>query len=248
MTRLAQQALCEVLGIWVKQAGSSHPHQAHPDDYAQIPVLNFDAGLNGKVKWQRSKGDKPRPLTDNAGYNFQAGDRKFAIIGPKAIDPDTWLNTRQFAQHELALVIAAQPAGRTDKELELQAWTEDFRGYFHQYLALPLDKRPNWQALVTPTRRPHRMCASSRYAGSWTTTTAHPARTPTRCAASSRSGCGGMSGTLITDLNAALPGADLRFSRAGGPQIEPSGRRLVRAAGCGGTTRCRPVRRPRPPR
>ena len=36
------------------------------------------------------------------------------------------------------------PQGRTSDDLELMAWTEDSRGYFHQYLTLPLpDARPS---------------------------------------------------------------------------------------------------------
>ncbi|HKE77239.1 MAG TPA: DUF4157 domain-containing protein [Acidimicrobiales bacterium] len=145
MAALAQQALCE-LGITVQAAGTSHGDAVHPDDYAQIPVINFDAALNGKKRWPRTRDEVPRPVGDNVGYNFRAGDRRFAIIGPNSLNPNTWLTTRQYAQHELQLV--AREGGSNDDQ-ELRQWTEDFRGYFHQYMLLPLPQRPTWTPLAT---------------------------------------------------------------------------------------------------
>ena len=145
MTALAQQAVCE-LGIAVQAACTSHSDAVHPDDYAQIPVLNFDAALNGKNRWSRSPGATPRPVGDNVGYNFRAGDRRYAIIGPSSLNPNTWLTTRQYAQHELQLVTRE---GGSNSDLELQQWTQDFRLYIlHQYMLLPLPQRPTWSPLA----------------------------------------------------------------------------------------------------
>jgi Domain of unknown function (DUF4157) len=145
MAGLARQAVCE-LGITVRAAGTSHADAVHPDDYAEIPVVNFDAGLNRKTRWPRTRGETPRAVGDNVGYNFRAGDRRFAIIGPNSLNPNTWLTTRQYAQHELQLV--AREGGSNDDQ-ELRQWTEDFRGYFHQYMLLPLPQRPTWSPLAS---------------------------------------------------------------------------------------------------
>ncbi|HET6953671.1 MAG TPA: DUF4157 domain-containing protein [Acidimicrobiales bacterium] len=146
MTKLAQQALCE-LGITVREAGTSHGDEVHPDDYAEIPVLNFDAGLNSKTRWRTSRTQDPEPIGTNVGYNFRAGKRRFAIIGPNSLSEDSPLRTRQYAQHELNLVAHDRAPGETKADEELATWTEDFRGYFHQYLVLK-HNRPTWQPLI----------------------------------------------------------------------------------------------------
>jgi len=206
MTRLAQQALCE-LGISVQAAGTSHTDAVHPDDYAAIPVLNFDAGLNSKTRWRTSRTQDPAAVGDNAGYNFRAGDRRFAIIGPNALNPNTWLTTRQYAQHELALVVAAHPTGRTSADLELQTWTEDFRGFFHQYLALPIPQRPNWQALIGYYERaaPDVREQSLRRLVDYYNNPPVSGEEADRVRRQLKSWMRRMHGTLITDLNAALP-------------------------------------------
>ncbi|WP_206791915.1 DUF4157 domain-containing protein [Amycolatopsis sp. MtRt-6] len=151
MTSLAQQAVGG-LGITVRQAGTRHPDQVHPDDYAETPALNFDPRLNLKTRFGRSGGG--RPIGTNVGYNFVVGNqrtgvRRYAIIGPNSLDPDTQLTTRQYAQHELSLAAASQPGREQDDDVqELRQWTEDFRGYFHQYAALPLPQRPTWSPLA----------------------------------------------------------------------------------------------------
>ncbi|HET6708161.1 DUF4157 domain-containing protein [Amycolatopsis sp.] len=151
MTSLAQQAVGG-LGITVRQAGTRHPDQVHPDDYAETPALNFDPRLNLKTRFGRSGGG--RPIGTNVGYNFVVGNqrtgiRRYAIIGPNSLNPDTPLTTRQYAQHELSLVAASQPGREQDDTVpELRQWTEDFRGYFHQYAALPLPQRPTWRPLA----------------------------------------------------------------------------------------------------
>lgn len=205
LTRLAQQAVAD-LGISVQAAGTSHADAVHPDDYAPIPVLNFDAALNGKNRWRPGSRDAV-PVGENAGYNFRAGARRFAMIGPNAINPNTWLTTRQFAQHELALVVADQPAGRTSDDLELTRWTEDFRGYFHQYLALPIPQRPNWQRLVGYYDRaaPDVRQAALRRLVDYYTNPPVSGPEADRVRRQFRSWLRRMSGTLITDLNAALP-------------------------------------------
>ena len=49
----------------------SHDDAVHPDDYAEVPVLNFDAALNGKTRWRTSRAQAPGPVGDNVGYNFR---------------------------------------------------------------------------------------------------------------------------------------------------------------------------------
>jgi hypothetical protein len=207
MTQLAQQALCDV-GISVQAAGTSHASAVHPDDYAEIPVINFDAGLNDKTRW-RTSGRDPAPVGQNAGYNFRAGDRRFAIIGPNALNPNTWLTTRQFAQHELSLVSAPHPAGRTSDDLELQTWTEDFRSYFHQYLSLPIPQRPNWQRLVGYYDRaaPDVRQQSLRRLVDYFNNPPVSGDEADKVRRQIRSWLRRMSGTLISDLTAALPAA-----------------------------------------
>jgi hypothetical protein len=207
LTQLAQQAVAD-LGITVRAAGTTHADAVHPDDYAPIPVLNFDAALNGKNRWRPGRRDAV-PVGSNAGYNFRAGDRRFAMIGPNAINPNTWLTTRQFAQHELALVVADQPAGRTADDLELARWTEDFRGYFHQYLALPIPQRPSWQPLIGYYDRaaPEVRQAALRRLVDYYNNPPVSGPEADRVRRQFRSWMRRVSGTLITDLNAALPAA-----------------------------------------
>lgn len=146
MTSLAQQALSG-LGLTVHQAGTGHPDQVHPNDYAETPAINFDPRLNQKTRFGQSGGG--RPIGDNVGYNFVVGNRRYAIIGPNSLNPNTQLTTQQYAQHELSLVAATQPGPGQDRNAqELRQWTEDFRGYFHQYAALPLPQRPVWGPLA----------------------------------------------------------------------------------------------------
>jgi hypothetical protein len=146
MTSLAQQTLGG-LGLTVHQAGTGHPDQVHPDDYAETPAINFDPRLNQKTRFGQSGGG--RPIGDNVGYNFVVGNRRYAIIGPNSLNPNTQLTTQQYAQHELSLVAAPQPGPGQDRNAqELRQWTEDFRGYFHQYAALPIPQRPVWGPLA----------------------------------------------------------------------------------------------------
>jgi hypothetical protein len=206
MTRLAQQAVCE-MGISVQAAGTSRTDAVDPSDYAPIPVLNFDAGLNNKKRWRTSRTQDPAAVGDNPGYNFRAGDRRFAIIGPNALNPNTWLTTRQYAQHELALVVAEQPPGRTSADLELLAWTEDFRGYFHQYLALRLPQRPTWRPMIGyyDQAGPDVRQQSLRRLVEYYNNPPVAAEEADRVRRQLRSWMRRVSGTLITDLNAALP-------------------------------------------
>jgi hypothetical protein len=205
MTQLAQQAVCE-LGIGVRQAGTAHADAVHPDDYAETPVLNFDAGLNDKTRWRTSPDRDPRPMGSNPGYNFRAGARRFAIIGPNALNPNTWLTTRQYAQHELSLVAMPQ-GGRTNDDLELEQWTQDFRSYFHQYALLPIPQRPTWTPLSTYYDR----AAADRRRQTVTTLVGYfnnpPGEDPERVRRAMRSWLSRRSTTLAGDLTAALPAA-----------------------------------------
>jgi hypothetical protein len=205
MTKLAEQALCE-LGIAVRGAGTSHTDAVHPDDYAEIPVLNFDAGLNSKSRWRTSASEDPRPVGDNVGYNFRAGARRFAIIGPRAISENSPLTTRQYAQHELSLVAHDRPAGQSKADEELLTWTEDFRGYFHQYLQLPRN-RPTWQPLISyyASANPDVKQQSLRRLVDYFNNPPVPADQARRVREAIRMWMSKTSGTLITDLNAALP-------------------------------------------
>lgn len=141
MTTLAQQALCE-LNLTVAQAGTSSTTTVEPADYQPNPTINFDVYLNGKSA--RAGG---RSLTDNAGYTFQRGSTRYSAIGPIALNPNTPLTTRQFAQHELG--IGEELArGESGPNSELRVWVADFRRYFHQYLSLPIEQRPAWTQIA----------------------------------------------------------------------------------------------------
>jgi hypothetical protein len=114
---------------------------------AETPAINFDPRLNQKTRFGQSGGG--RPIGDNVGYNFVVGNRRYAIIGPNSLNANTQLTTQQYAQHELSLVAATQPGPGQDRNAqELRQWTEDFRGYFHRYAALPLPQRPVWGPLA----------------------------------------------------------------------------------------------------
>ncbi|MGW4059386.1 eCIS core domain-containing protein [Amycolatopsis sp. NPDC004747] len=206
MTTLAQQALGG-LGITVRQAGTGHPNQVHPDDYAETPTLNFDPRLNLKTRFGQSGGG--RPIGDNVGYNFvvggqRTGIRRYAIIGPSSLNPDTPLTTQQYAQHELSLVAATQPGpGQDANAQELRQWTEDFRGYFHQYAALPIPQRPPWAPLAGYYEQAG---AADRQAAVRRLVEYYNGQ-PEAVQRAMRSWARRHPGTLTTDLTAALPTA-----------------------------------------
>ena len=211
MTELARQALCQ-LGITVHQAGNSHPHEEDPADYQETPVLNFDVRLNVKTRW-RGSDRAGQPLTRNAGHNFPDGSRRFAIIGPLALNENTPLTTGQFAQHELELVARTPEPGHGRDDLELLTWTEDFRRYFHQYgFSLPVPQRPGWERLIEyydAANATTRRRAIERLVDYYN----HPpvlADRIERLQRGMRSWMRRKSGTLITDLNAALPATATR--------------------------------------
>lgn len=146
MSALVTEALCP-LGLAVHTAGTAHTDTEHPDDYRPQPVVNFDVRLNSKTRWANStRGGQA--LTRNVGHNFTVGARAYVVLGPLALDADTPLQARQYAQHELYMVTHSFAAGASRDDQELETWTEDFRGYFHQYLELPLPSRPNWSTLA----------------------------------------------------------------------------------------------------
>ncbi|CAM3577829.1 DUF4157 domain-containing protein [Kibdelosporangium persicum] len=146
MTALAQQAVC-TLGITVHQAGSSHPREEDPADYQATPVLNFDVRLNDKTRWRNSR-RAGQGLRTNAGHNFTDGPTHYAIIGPESLKDTSPLITAQYAQHELELVARTPQEGQGPDDLELLTWTEDFRRYFHQYVATMPTNRPGWHPLL----------------------------------------------------------------------------------------------------
>jgi Domain of unknown function (DUF4157) len=204
MTRVAEQALCGI-GIAVNMAGTAHPDTVHPDDYVETPVLNFDPRLNDKNRWSGA-GGADRPMGSNAGYNFLVGTRRFAVIGPNALNPNTPLTTQQYAQHELSLVAMTQPGGRGEEDLELRQWTEDFRNYFHQYLSLPIPQRPGWQPLIQYYENAApgpRQQALNRLVDYYNNPPV--GAEAERVRRQMRSWTRRRSGALITDLDAALP-------------------------------------------
>lgn len=144
MLQLVQNALTP-LGITVRAAGTGHAEEAHPEDYAPIPVVNFDVRLNEKTKWSGARGGAGRSLEPNAGYNIPRRGGGFVVLGPKALDEHSPLTTRLFAQHELQLV-SLERNGRSPDELELLTWTDDFRRYFHQFLGHR--HQQNWMATL----------------------------------------------------------------------------------------------------
>lgn len=208
MTRLAQQAVCDI-GIAVQAASTAHPDAVHPDDYAEVPVVNFDARLNQKTRW-RGEGRTGPPVGNNVGYNFTTGSRRFAIIGPNSLDPNTLLDTRMYAQHELRLVNMDQPSGRSDYDLELQSWTENFRNYFHQYLRdLPSGPRPRWTPLIGYYERaaPEVRQAALRRLVDYYNNPPVAADEADEFRSKYRLWMSKEDGALITDLDAALPSA-----------------------------------------
>jgi hypothetical protein len=132
---LVQRALTGT-GIQVGAAGNSSPTRVHPNDYQAVPALNFDVRLNDKRSWPATQGGPTRPLTQNYGYSFERSGTVYAILGPLALNLDSPLFTRMYAEHELYHTqhhlgpTAGTPASRDDEELE--TWTRDFRNYFHQ--------------------------------------------------------------------------------------------------------------------
>src|SRR5262249_10932973 len=149
------------------------------------------------------------PVGDNPGYNFSLGpSRSYAIIGPNALNENTPLTTRQYAQHELYMTshAAGRPAGERTADVELATWTEDFRNYFHQYLALPLPQRPQWGPLIQYYEQasgPARQAAVDRLVDYYRNPPVSGAERE-RFQRSFARWLRQRSGTLIDDLNAVL--------------------------------------------
>ena len=141
MTTLVQRALCGT-GLRVAVAGSRHTDRAHPDDYQKIPAVNFDPALNEKKAWV---GD--RKLSNNAGYSFNRGADEYVVLGPRVVDARSPLFARMYAEHELFHTehhIGAGASQLPAADEELEAWTADFRRYFHQLYTF----RMQWSPLV----------------------------------------------------------------------------------------------------
>ena len=96
--------------------------------------------------------------------------------------------------------------GETAADEELAAWTDDFRGYFHQYLALPLDKRPNWDALISYYEKAASDVRQQSIRRLVDYYNSPPGPDADKVRRQLKKWLRRMSGTLITDLNAALPG------------------------------------------
>lgn len=131
LVALAQRALCGT-GFRLRVAGNSHPAQVHPDDYDPAPVVNFDVNMHAKTAWNST-----RSLGRQAGYSFNRGSDKYAILGPQALKSGSPLFTRMYAEHELFhterhLTREGIAANRSDADEELETWTHSFRDYFHQ--------------------------------------------------------------------------------------------------------------------
>jgi hypothetical protein len=130
MVALVRRALCGT-GLRLRVAGNSHSAKVHPDDYDQAPVVNFDINLPRKEAWTSK-----RLLDQNVGYYFARDSKAFAILGPKAVDDKSPAFTRMYAEHELFHTEHHLPGGTGAEasydDQELEAWTNDFRNYFHQ--------------------------------------------------------------------------------------------------------------------
>lgn len=129
----------------VNLAGNSSPKKEDPKDYKKAPVINFDVNLNKKEKWTSGS------LENNVGHSFDSGTDTYAIIGPNALNEASPLLTRAAGEHELFHTThhlgAAQQKGKSDDDEELEAWTNDFVHYFHQYLTIQKG-RPIWTPLL----------------------------------------------------------------------------------------------------
>ncbi len=147
LSNLVHQAVCP-LGFTVQNAGSKHPTEIDPEDYAPFPAVNFDIDLNKKQSWPRGgkackkepvpsyvkPGDcETRPLQDNAGYNFRVGKTLYIVVGPTGLSTETPAITRRLAEHEqyLATKYTAKVDSGARNDGELDAWTHDFVNYFH---------------------------------------------------------------------------------------------------------------------
>lgn len=203
LTTVAGEALCAV-GLTANKAGTKHPDQTHSDDYVEAPVINFDVQLNAKKKWQTDPKVPPNPVGSNAGYQFSDGAKKYVVIGPNALLSPPF-SIRQYAQHELAHT--TQPKGLKGPEAELPVWTEDFRNYFHQYFAL--SSRPTWTPLIQyyEDAKPETRAATiKRLVDYFNNPPLKPAEVED-FRKQFRMWMTKSSGTLIDDLNKALPPA-----------------------------------------
>lgn len=143
MAALVRHAL-QGTGIQVYVAGESSPEQVHADDYEPAPVLNFDFHLNDKRSIRVGPGGTARSLSKNSGYFFTDNFIPYAIVGPRAINPNSPVFTQLYADHEFyhAQYHIGTELNRPDRELE--AWTINFRDYFHKLYNF----RSNWAPLI----------------------------------------------------------------------------------------------------
>lgn len=144
MVALVQDAL-EGTGIQVHVAGESLLEQVYADDYERAPVLNFDIHLNDKRTFRVGPDGTARSLGKNSGYFFTDNFISYAIIGPRAINPNSPVFTQLYADHELyhAAYHVGTELNRPDRELE--AWTINFRDYFHKIYNF----RSSWAPLIS---------------------------------------------------------------------------------------------------
>jgi len=133
-------------GTTLRLAGKSSTAKEDPKDYKKAPVINFDINLNKKTRWTGEAS-----LKTNVGHSFDSGTDTYAIIGPNSLDEASPLITRAAGEHELYHTThhlgSAQQKDKSDDDQELEAWTNDFVNYFHQYLSIAKN-RPIWTPLL----------------------------------------------------------------------------------------------------
>jgi hypothetical protein len=159
MLTLVRQALGA--NIQVRLAGKANRTTVDAQDYAPAPTLNFDPLLNRK----NPAGSSANLAIDN-GYSFNHRGTSYAVLGPNAVDRRDPLFTKMYAEHELFHVTHhMQDAEPHDANHEVEAWTDNFVNYFHQFMHLQLPDRPVWKPLADYYERAdaqHRQAAIAR--------------------------------------------------------------------------------------
>jgi hypothetical protein len=143
---LLQARLCHST---VQLAGGNCPNQEFPDDYAPVPTINYDPGLNSKIRYAgrqncdgttKKEGKPPAKLGDNAGHSFIASvkdesskkkeRKKYVVLGPKVLEKGP-LDPQKTAEHELYHAEYHLEDDKTDDDVqEVETYVQDFKKYF----------------------------------------------------------------------------------------------------------------------
>lgn len=131
-----------------------------PKDYKPLPDLNFDLNLNSKKSKPLSSGStalaNTHSLAINQGYSFTDSGKTYIVFGPEALSEESPVFTRMHYEHELyhtthhfgAATKPATPApttpAKTNEDVELETYTQDFLNFFHQLHTF----MPQWTPLI----------------------------------------------------------------------------------------------------